>query len=607
MATSWLHDTLTVFSDSFGKKKIFRNTGKWLLYTSILAFLVLIYDLGFGYYSSASIQHFISLFYLVCIVGFTAALLFQIGAALLANIRRRALWGEYLMVILTALASFFLLHYPDDASVAGGIFTPLSWARWTIFIVFLVEISRSSLDVVHLKLNPAILFTLSFVMLITLGTLFLMMPAATHAGISWIDALFTITSAASVTGLGVLDTGNYFTRLGQVIILFFIQLGGLGVMTITSFFGYFFTRSSSLQNQMLIKDFISADHLGEVFQTLYKIIAATFFIELMGAIVIYINIDENVVGDTSSRMFFALFHAISAFCNAGFALFSDQLYDIRIRYNYWVHATIMALIILGGLGFPILIVFYKLLKTKIKNLLSPLLNRPKIISARIISLHARVVLLMSSALWILGTLYFYVTEYNNVLAPHSGFGKVVNAFFMAVTPRTAGFNSVPIADMLLPSLLITIFLMWVGAAPAGTGGGIKVTTFAVGTLNIINIVRGKDRIELFGREISDESIRRSFAVISLSLIIIGFSIFALCYFEPDKDVFALAFEAFSAYGTVGLSVGITPQLSNIGKLIIIATMFIGRVGAFTILVGLLSGFKVRTLKYRYPKEDIYIT
>jgi Trk-type K+ transport system membrane component len=205
---------------------------------------------------------------------------------------------------------------------------------------------------------------------------------------------------------------------------------------------------------------------------------------------------------------------------------------------------------------------------------------------------------------VLGTGSFYIFEYNNSLKEHSGFGKIVTAFFGGVTPRTAGFNTVDYGSAAFPTIMITILLMWIGASPASTGGGIKTSTFAIATMNIFSIARGKDRLEIYKREVAQSSIRRAFAIISLSLIVIGIATFFLAYFEPDKDIKQLTFEVFSAYSTVGLSMGVTPHLGEGGKLVLICVMFIGRISMLTMLIAIFK--QTKQLKYRYPTEEILI-
>ena len=304
-------------------------------------------------------------------------------------------------------------------------------------------------------------------------------------------------------------------------------------------------------------------------------------------------------------LFFSIFHAVSGFCNAGFSTLQNSLYDPDFRFNYPLQLAVALLFILGGIGFPIVLNIYKYTKYFIKNLFLKIKkNRPLPYSPWVINLNTRIVVFTTFILLSLGTVGFYAFEYNNTLAEHNWFGKIVTAFFSAATPRTAGFNSVDIGALNFSTLMMMFLLMWIGASPASTGGGIKTSTLAIATLNFFSLARGKDRIEVYRREISQASVRRAFAIISLSLMVIGFSIFLIATFDEDKTLLSIAFESFSAYSTVGLSTGITADLSSYSKVVIIFTMFIGRVSMLTLLIAMLR--RVKHLNYRYPTDEILI-
>jgi Trk-type K+ transport system membrane component len=224
---------------------------------------------------------------------------------------------------------------------------------------------------------------------------------------------------------------------------------------------------------------------------------------------------------------------------------------------------------------------------------------------RVLNVNTLLVIITSSVLLVVGMVLYFLLEYNNTLAEHSPYGKVVGAFFGSVTPRTAGFNTVDMAALTAPTVLLYLLLMWIGAAPASVGGGIKTTTFAVAILNIVSLARGKDRVEVFRREIGNESVNKAFAIILLSLLVIGLAVFLITVFDPQMELAAVAFECFSGFSTVGLTVGITALLSTPSKLVLVLTMFLGRVGTLTLIIGLMR--KVSTLRYRYPKETIIIT
>ena len=475
----------------------------------------------------------------------------------------------------------------------------------TCLFIFVRELSARNFQLKKTFLNPAQFFVLSFMLVILAGSLMLMLPNSTVHEISFLNAVFTATSAVSVTGLAVVDTGKDFTMFGQTIILVLIQLGGIGVMTFTSYFSYFFKGGTSYESQLIMRDMTNSDKIAEVFDTLKRIILVTITIEIIGGVFIFSSLDPNVIQSFTDRLFFSTFHAISGFCNAGFSTLSGGLYEPAFRFNYPIHLTLSFLLILGGIGFPIMFNSFKYFKHLVVNRILPFTRHAKVIyKPWVINLNTRIILITTTILIIAGTVTFYIFEYNNSLAEHSGFGKIVTAFFGGITPRTAGFNTVDYSAVTFPTIMITILLMWIGASPASTGGGIKTSTFAIATMNIFSIARGKDRLEIYRREVAQSSIRRAFAIISLSLIVIGAATFFLAYFEPDKDIKALTFEVFSAYSTVGLSMGVTPQLGEGGKIILIFVMFIGRISMLTLLIAMLK--QTKQLKYRYPTEEILI-
>lgn len=479
-------------------------------------------------------------------------------------------------------------------------------AVYAVFIfALIIEVSTSSLKLSNRNTNPALLFVFSFLFIIVFGAGLLMLPNATYAGISLTDAFFTSTSAVCVTGLIVVDTATFFTPLGRTFIIVLIQVGGLGIMTFTSFFGYFFKGSATFGNEFLLKEMLNEEKLGEIFRTLLKIITLTFTIEAIGAVIIYYTIDPSLFSGKLSLLGFSVFHSISAFCNAGFSTLSGNLYQPGFRYNYNLHYTIGILIILGGLGFPLVFNYYHLARHFLKNKFRQMTGNggynhiPKIIN-----INTRIALITTVTLLVTGFVFFMFSEYNHSLKGLSIAGKMAGAFFGSVTSRTAGFNSIDMSALAPVSILVYLLLMWIGASPASTGGGIKTTTFAVACMNVVSLSKGKGRIEIFGRELANESVRRAFAVIFLSFLVIGTAVMILVITDGQLDLTKIIFEVVSAFGTVGLSLGITAQLSLVGKWTIIVTMFLGRVGTLTLLVGIFR--KLRSFNYHYPSENIMI-
>lgn len=497
------------------------------------------------------------------------------------------------------------LYWGD--SLQAAVTRNEGWFFANILLLVLYGMSNLAQLLYRRNFSPAVIFTSSFLIVIFFGTLFLKLPNATTQGITWLDAIFTITSAVSVTGLAVVDTRAAFTTMGQTVIMVCIQLGGLGMLTLTAFFAYFFKGKSSYVEGMFIRDFLSSDQFEGLLGLAMKIVLLTLGIEMLGAFSIYINLPDAEFDSFFDKVFFSVFHAVSAFCNAGFSTLSNNFYETTFRFNYNIHLTIAFLIIIGGLGFNIMFNLTKLLKYALLNsynhFVVHLIAYRK--AVRIATLNTRIVALMTIVLLIFGTVAFGALEWNGVLREHpTWWGKLVTAFFGAVTPRTAGFNTVNMVELSRPIVLITILLMWIGASPASTGGGVKTSTFAIAMMNIFAVIRNKPRIDYAGREIPQDSVNRAFAIIVLSWLVIGLAFTIIAQAERNVPFLAILFECVSAYATVGLSLNLTPQLSDLSKMTLIVVMFVGRVGAITILIGLLKEADYKN--YRYPRESVLI-
>jgi trk system potassium uptake protein len=503
--------------------------------------------------------------------------------------------GVLLLVALIVSILNFNLHYLE---VLRKIRPILEAGLIFYFIIRLMILVRYVYEVYY---NPAIVFVGSFFAIIIIGSFLLMLPNATTNGISFTDALFTSTSAVCVTGLIVLDTATDFTTVGQTIIISLIQIGGLGILTFTSFFAFFFRGSSSFKEGLNVRDFIAQDTLKDVLKMALNVVVFTLSVELIGALFIYSSILDNPA--IEDKIFFSIFHAISAFCNAGFSTLSAGLSESYLQFNYYLQWIVIVMVVFGGLGYNIIFNFYQYIKIYVVEFF----DRKRIHKqVSIMTLNSKIVLYTTGALLVGGFVFLWMSEYHNTMNYHQTlFGKITSTAFNAVTPRTAGFNTIDFTEFTVPTLLFIIFLMWIGASPASTGGGIKTSTFALATLNIFAIARGKSRIQLFGRRISSESTSRAFAILCISLIVIGFAILALLIFEPKgTDLLSVVFECFSAYSTVGLSLNFTPTLTEPSKYVLIATMFIGRIGMLNLMIGLLR--QINHQFYEYPKENILI-
>ncbi len=511
------------------------------------------------------------------------------------------------LIIFLSIGLFLFLSFSLNVDRNVAWLNNQYYYSLLILGLFVFEFSRFDIRNIALVLNPAQLFMASFGFLILAGTALLKLPNATTTPITLVDALFTATSAICVTGLIVVDTATQFTALGKSIILLLIQIGGIGIMTITSFFGFFFKGgSSSFSERFVLSDFFSEDNVSEIRKTLAKVIFITLMFEAVGAAFLYFNLDTAYFTSIGGRIKFSVFHAISAFCNAGFSTLTDNMNDYRLRGTYSILYVISFLIILGGIGFPILLNLYTFIKYKLLNILSTLrFGRRKDYIPMMININSRLVIYTTCLLLIVGTVFFFLFEKDNTLKGLDLSGKIAHAFFGSVTPRTAGFNSVVMENLSVAAATLTIFLMWVGASPISTGGGIKTSTFAIAILNALRIARMKSHIEFHKREFHERSVDRAFAIIILSIVILGCSSLIMYLLEQDKSALKILFECVSAFGTVGLSMGITPLLTDLSKLLLVLLMYMGRMGILTLLFALFSSSK--TSVYRYPKENIVIT
>lgn len=571
-----------------------------LLIISIFGSLFVIYDIGF--LQRRSLQDGFEIVYFLLLTSITTGQLWLWRIAGHNYAGHLRWFGSIFLaittlVILAQLAEWFVLgEHP---------LTQFLERTWIIdillFIALAIELSFIPRRISNAKINGPLLFVLSFILVICAGAGLLLLPRATPAGISMTDAFFTSTSAVCVTGLIVRDTGTQFTPFGQNIILLLIQIGGLGIMTFTSFFTYFFQRNTSFNDQLVLKYLTNSDTLGDVLGALRRILILTFSIELMGAVLIYSQLGPEV----ANPIYFSIFHSVSAFCNAGFSTLPDTLATGAFASYYSIHWVIAALFIVGGLGFPILLDARQYLRQVYLRWWAQQTRQVAIPTrARFLDLNARLILVTTAALLLGGTIVILAIEWNGAFAG-GGLGKKISqSFFAAATPRTAGFNTVSMGALAYPTIVVTMFLMWIGASPGSTGGGIKTSTFAVAALAVYNTARQKGRIEIYNRSIDRASISRAFAVVILSIVIIGHCFFALTILEPNIAPTDLIFECISAYSTVGLSLGITAQLGDASRWLLILLMFTGRVGILTILVATYR--ESRTYAYQLPEENILI-
>lgn len=469
-----------------------------------------------------------------------------------------------------------------------------------VFFIVISEISSVFGFINSTRIPPALIFSFSFLIIIVIGSGLLMLPNAHSGTLSYLDSLFTSVSAVCVTGLTVVNTATAFTPLGKIIIVCLIQIGGLGIMTFTGFFSYIFTASSSLRDRLLLKELFSAESLNNLFRILTKIVVLTFLLEFIGAAAIYNSLEVT----SQNRALFSLFHSVSAFCNAGFSTLPDGLLNEGIRQNNTLHISIAFLIILGGIGFPVLLSLYTYLKNVVIYLIRKLQGRRTPVMQGRISVSIRLALWITFILITAGSLLYYFFESGNTMKDNDGLQRIIISFFGSVSARTAGFNIAGISRWGYATIFMMIFIMWIGASPGSTGGGIKTTTFAIALLSTWNYLRGREHLRIGNREVGENTIARVLSIIFLSMFFIIIGFFCLLLSEPAKNPVHLLFECVSAYSTVGLSLADTSSFSNTGKIIDMGLMFIGRVGPLTLLTGLLTSYSKSYA--RYPGIEIAI-
>ena len=516
-------------------------------------------------------------------------------------------WVLNILLYLTLIPVIF---FEPESGALKYFWLFLNNRIFQLILLLLLSLLRLSSGVIGLlgkRTNPSLILAGSFFLIICIGTGLLMLPRCTVDGISWVNALFVSTSAVCVTGLVPVDVATTFTSLGQLVIIILIQIGGLGVMTLTCFFAMFFMGNTSVYNQLAVRDMISSDSLSSLLSTVIYILFFTLVIEGAGMLVLFLSIHGTLGMTVQQEMVFAAFHSISAFCNAGFSTLSENLGNpLVMQHHNLLYITISVLIILGGIGFPILVNFKHIAGYHLKRLFyfirTGKRDRQRI--RHLYNLNTKIVLLTTLILLTGGTIAILLFEWNGAFAGMSMPDKWVQAFFNATCPRTAGFTSIGLTSFSLQSLLLMLLLMFIGGAAQSTASGVKVNAFAAAVLSLFAVIRGKSRVEVFRRQLSVDSIRRSNATLVMYLMILFLGVFVLSVLEPHASLLALVFECTSALSTVGSSLGLTPALGEAGKLFVSLLMFIGRVGVITIVLGFVPPQK--HTKYKYPDDNLII-
>lgn len=437
--------------------------------------------------------------------------------------------------------------------------------------------------------SPYMTILLSFMVVTILGGILLSLPISMRYGksVKLIDGFFIATSAICVTGLSSIDIGSVYNIFGQMVILVLIQLGGLGVITFTSVIIIMISKKIGYYTKKIVQEDINIDTTFKIEEYVKKVILSVIVIEFIGTVILFFEFIKKF--GFLKAVYYSFFHSVSAFCNAGFSLFSDNLYGFK--NSFIINMTIPLLIFLGGIGFSTILNCYNVLRKKEKRLTST----------------TKLSIKISIFLVIIGMVAMFILEYSNKSTiGNLSFGQKLEAsFFQSVTTRTAGFNTISILGLKRSTSLLFVILMFIGASPGSTGGGIKTTTIGLIILGTLATLKNKDTIEYDKRSVSWRIYSKAITVLFISLIYTTICIFLLILFERNKNLLDLVFEVFSAFGTVGLSRNLTPSLADISKFILIVTMFVGRVGPLTIALAL-SKSNLKKGRYTYPQENILI-
>jgi trk system potassium uptake protein TrkH len=470
----------------------------------------------------------------------------------------------------------------------------LALVREMLFLIFLFSKRRFFRDFFAQPFvrNPTRLLAVSFITIIIVGSVLLMLPvsSANQQRTGVVDALFTATSATCVTGLIVKDTPDYWSTFGKIVILLLIQIGGLGIMTFSISIALVFGAKLGLREKKAMGEILEFPSVGEVGKIIKFILQFTFIVEAIGFFLLFLRW-WPYFGDAKKALYCSCFHSISAFCNAGFSLFSASLKDFVA--DPVINIIIMLLIVVGGIGFVVIFDLFR----KGNFIREWRLRSPRL------TVHTKIVLLMSFILIFAGFILFFIFEFDNVLIHEGIGGKLWASLFQSITPRTAGFNTVDISALKDVTLFIMIFLMFIGASPGSTGGGIKTTTFAVLVLAVVNMIRGRENLEIFNRSLPKKIVYKAVTIVVVSAFIVSTAT-ALLLITQKESLIKLLFEATSAFGTVGLSTGVTFGLTGVGKIIVTVLIYIGRIGPLTLAYAV--GRQSRILRREFPRARVMV-
>lgn len=485
--------------------------------------------------------------------------------------------------------------------VAGKMYLFVSLTLYSV-----VDLSYALSMVPGRRTNPSIMMALSFLFFIILGSFLLMLPRCTHHGISYIDSLFMAASAVCITGLTSVDIPSTFTPFGIMVISLLVQLGSLGLLTFTSFFATFFSGSTSIQNQLLLKDIIYSKSMNALVPTLLYVLGVTITIEILGAVIVFFTIPDMPSLDLHGRLLFACFHSMSSFCNAGFSCIPDGMANpFLMSSGQSIYIVTSILIFAGAIGFPILVNLREIIVFQLKKIYNRIHNvKTQQLPLHIFDLNTKIVLTTTSLVLLCGTCAFLFLEYDNTLRGMSLYEKIVQSVFNSLVPRSAGFSSVNPSEFLNLTLFVIIIQMVIGGASQSMAGGIKVNTLGVLFLSLRSVISGHEEATAYNRTITRASVRRAFAVMLLAAITLFVYISIILYLEPEIPLKSSVFEVVSAVFTVGSSLGATPMLGDTSKVILATAMFFGRIGIISFLCGIATSR--RDVSSHLPADNVII-
>lgn len=502
---------------------------------------------------------------------------------------------EFVIIIVFILSYFVSLYL--YATYEGNRLPILihhitSYFHVYYFCIVFVEIAKVSSIFKKVSLSPPLLMMLSFLSLIIIGSTLLRLPKMTTHFIPFIDTTFTAISASCITGLTSINIAENFTQTGQIVIMVLVQLGGMSILSFATFFITFLSHSyAGLRYQYLMKEMLETKKISETSFILRQIFFTTFVIEGAGAILLYLYWQTTgLFSSDGQALFYSIFHAISAFNNAGFSLWSDNMMAPEIYFSYFPLTIIMILVFVGGIGFMVLRDFFDpaIIKDRKKK------------RWRKLTIGTQIVLITTFSIIIIGTIIFCALEYNHALADKdSFFDKLFTSCFQVVVTRSAGFNITHVGSLLTPTTLLIILIMFIGSSPGSTGGGIKTTTFFVIIKSIFATIRGKNKIEFNRKTIPFQIVDKSFSIVVMSLVFIFLSSFLLSIFEPKTSFLDILFESVSSFTTSGLSTGCSSVFSDVGKVILAVNMYIGRIGTLTLAYALSK--RIKETRHEYPE------